>query len=196
MTISTRFLKASASVATLAFAAGCATTGLPQYRSVDAGTRTANTEVTPTGVRVNPDSTPVRINYDACSALKKEIKAMTSGNATTRAINQGTGAVAAGARKGSKNIGEVIVGAAAGIGVSIAGDQAVRAINSPRIAALEADCNQQKVSERFTKDYSRWQKEFQSCVTKNSRGTKNVIPDPQAVAALCRDFVRPVANPE
>lgn len=196
MTVSTRFLKASASIVTLAFAAGCATTGLPQYRSVDAGTRTANTDVTPVGIRVNQDGTPVRINYDACRALQKEIQAMTSGNATTRAINQGTGAVAAGVRKGSKSIGEVIAGAAAGIGVSIAGDQAVRAINGPRIAVLEADCNQQKVSTDFAKDQSRWQKEFQSCVSKESRGTRdNPGADPQTAGAICRQVVRPVAQP-
>lgn len=195
MTVSTRFLKASASITALALAAGCATTGLPNYGSVEAGERTADAEATPAGVRVHADGTPVRINYNACQALQKEMNAMTSGNATTRAINQGTGAIAGSARKGGNNIGNVIAGAVAGIGVSIAGDQAVRAANGPRVAKLEADCNQQKISTAYEKDLSRWQSEFKTCVAKNSASTKGVVPDPQAAAALCRDLVRPVAKP-
>lgn len=126
--------------------------GLPSYGSVDAGTRTQNTQVSPNGVRYHADGSPVRVHYNACQMLQREINNTASGNATQRTINQGVGAVSGAVIRGNNNVMNTIIGAISGIGIGIAGDQAARAVNSPRIAALEADCNQQRVSEEYERN--------------------------------------------
>ncbi|MCM2343497.1 MAG: hypothetical protein NDJ24_02960 [Alphaproteobacteria bacterium] len=183
MDITKRFLAVTALVGSAALT-GCASTGgmgLPEYRSVDAGQRTANTQVSSSGIRYHADGAPVQVNYQACQALNREIRASTSGNATNRAINQGTGTIGAAARRGSKgNIGEVAIGAVLGVGVGILGDQATRAINGPRIETLEADCNQEKAYKTWEKDnkaaqaqwsreFNKWQGDMGKCVSGQTR---------------------------
>jgi hypothetical protein len=179
MNCSKKFLAATA-LAGAALLQGCATTGLPEYRSVDAGTRTQNTQTDPAGVRYHQTGEPVAVNYRACQALNTEIRAATSGNATNRAINQGTGAVGASINRGAKNIGDTIIGAIGGVVVGLAGDQATRAINTPRIRQLEADCNQEnaynawqktnQVNQRaYQQDLRQWQNNMTQCTRQEAR---------------------------
>ncbi|QQG35279.1 MAG: hypothetical protein HYS17_06865 [Micavibrio aeruginosavorus] len=201
MNIAKRFLAASA-LAGSALLTGCASTGsmgLPDYRSVDAGERTANTEVSATGIRYNVDGSPVRVNYQACQALTREINNTNSGNATQRAINQGTGTIGSAVRRGSKgNVGEVALGAVLGVGVGILGDQATRAINSPRIKTLEADCNQQRAFEQWDKDnkaaqaqfsreFNNWQRDMGKCVA----GQTRIGETAQVARRSCETMVGP-----
>lgn len=160
---------------------GCASTGTPDYRSTEAGERVSNTRVTEYGVRRYPDGRPVEVNYKACGALDKEIKAMTSGNATTRAINQGTGSVSTAIRRGGKgDLGQVLAGAAGGILVGIGGDQLNRVVNSPRIQKLEADCSQEKA-------FKEWQQGERAAAKEEKRQD---AADAKAVTACVREEVK------
>ena len=184
MNCSKRFMAATA-IAGATLLQGCATTmGLPEYRSVDAGTRTQNTQADPTGIRYHQTGEPVAVNYRACQALTREINNTNSGNATNRSINQAAGAVGASIRRGAKT-GDTLIGALGGIGVSMLGDQATRAINTPRIRQLEADCNQEnaykdwqnanKVNERaYQQESRRLQPDITQCTRQEIR--KGVEP--------------------
>lgn len=201
MDIAKRFLAATALVGAAALT-GCASTGgmgLPEYRSVDAGQRTENTQVAGNGIRYHADGSPVRVNYQACQALNREIRATSSGNATNRAINQGTGAVGSAVRRGSKgNVGEVAIGAVLGVGVGILGDQATRAINGPRIETLEADCNQEQAYKawekdnkaaqaQFSREFNNWQRDMGKCVA----GQTRIGETAQVARRSCETMVGP-----
>lgn len=155
MSLSARFLKASASIAALALAAGCATTNpLPEYRSVDAGTRTAGTPTDTQGVRYYPNGEPVSVHYNACRDLKTATRNVNNNRTVERSIDQGARNVgrAAGSTRGRTSIGDVVTGAVAGVGAAIAGQQINNALKTPQIAQLEADCNQQQVREAWEKE--------------------------------------------
>lgn len=184
MNVTQRLLTATTLAATF-LTAGCASmggAGLPDYNSTDAGTRTAanQTYVGPNGIRFYQDGTPVAVNYKACQMLNREVRAGTSGNSTNRAINAGVGAVSTAVVKKKGNVGDAIAGALGGVLVGIAGDQASRAINEPRVENLEADCNQEKYynewkkeaaaeQKQFTRDFNTWNRSVTTCVTRESR---------------------------
>lgn len=154
MSLSTRFLKASASIAALALAAGCATTNpLPEYRSVDAGTRTAGTPTDKQGVRYYPNGEPVAVNYNACRDLNTATRNVNNNRTVERSIDQGSRTVgrAAGTQRGRDNISSIITGAVAGVGAAIAGEKINNALKTPQIAQLEADCNQQEARDAWEK---------------------------------------------
>ncbi len=203
MALSSRFLKASASMAALALAAGCATTNpLPEYRSVDAGTRTAGTPTDTQGVRYYPNGEPVDVQYNACRDLKTATRNVNNNRTVERSIDQGSRNIgrSAGTQRGRNNIGDVITGAVAGVGAAIAGQQINNAIKTPQIARLEADCNQQEAREAWEKaqkaaarnagraglDNARAEDKLISDCVKSE--TRNGVPYTQALPA-CRATV-------
>lgn len=152
MNITQKFLTATALGVALTGCSSMGGMGLPQYGSIDAGTRMQNTQVSPSGIRYHGDGTPVRVHYNACQMLDREIRNTSSSNATQRAINQGTGSVAGAISRRNGSAKDAILGALGGVAVGIVGDQAARAVNSPRIASLEADCNQQRAAEQHERN--------------------------------------------
>lgn len=151
MALATRFLKATTSAVVLAAAAGCATTGLPEYRSVDAGTRTAGTPTDTQGVRYYPNGEPVAVHYNACRDLQTAARQMNNNRAVESSVNQASRRIGNSAGNRRNNLGDVITGAVAGVGAAIAGDQVNKAIRTPQIQQLEADCNQQRAREDWSR---------------------------------------------
>lgn len=147
--------KNSASAVTLALAAafttGCASTALPTYNSVDAGTRTANTAVTPEGIRYHANGAPVQVHYNACRDLNQATRQLNNNRTVQRSIDNATRTAGRQLSNTRKNfdLGDVLRGAGATIGAAIAGNEANKAIQSPHIKRLEADCNQQRAYETW-----------------------------------------------
>lgn len=200
MSLSTRFLKASTSIAALALVAGCATTSpLPEYRSTDAGTRTAGTPTDTQGIRYYPNGEPVSVHYNACRDLQTATRNVNNNRTVERSIDQGARNVgrSAGTQRGRNNIGDTITGAIAGVGAAIAGQQINNVLKSPQIAQMEADCNQQRVRQAWEKEekaaarangradasYARaTEKQINDCVRSE---TRRGVPYPEALPA-CR----------
>ena len=187
MALTQRFLTvASSSVAALALSGCLATTGgntaLPEYRSVDAGTRTAGTPTDTQGARYYPNGEPVGINYNACRDLQTATRNVNNNRTVERSIDQGARNVgrAANTQRGRSNIGDIITGAAAGVGAAIAGQQINNALKTPQIARLEADCQQQKVRQA-------WEAEQKAAARSAGRAGAN---DARAADKLINDCVR------
>ncbi|HEY0901476.1 MAG TPA: hypothetical protein VGD95_05075 [Micavibrio sp.] len=152
MSITTRFLKATTSAAVLAAAAGCATTtGLPEYRSVDAGTRTFGTPVDTQGVRSYQNGAPVAVHYNACRDLQTATRQVNNNRSVERSIDQASRKIGSAAGNRRSNLGSIISGSIAGVGAAIAGNEANKALKTPQISQLEADCNQQRAYEAWVK---------------------------------------------
>lgn len=180
MALSARFLKASASMAALALAAGCATTNpLPEYRSVDAGTRTAGTPTDTQGVRYYPNGEPVSVHYNACRDLQAAARNANNDRTVERSIDQGARNVgrAAGNTRGRNNIGDVITGAVAGVGAAIFGQQVNNALKTPQIAQLEADCNQQQARQAWEKEQRDAARGAGRAQTNDTRAAERMIAD-------------------
>ncbi len=180
MAVSSFFLKASTSVAAVALAAGCATTNpLPEYRSVDAGTRTAGTPTDTQGVRYYPNGEPVAINYNACRDLQTATRSVNNNRTVERSIDQGSRNVgrAAGSTRGRNNIGDTITGAIAGVSAAIAGQQINNALKTPQIARLEADCQQQEARDAWEKAQKAAARGAGRAQTNDARAAEKMIAD-------------------
>ncbi|WP_435641889.1 hypothetical protein [Micavibrio aeruginosavorus] len=166
---------------------GCATNpygGLPQYGSTQAPERMQNTQVAPNGVRVDPYGAPVRVHYNACSALNQAIRNTQPSNGTNRAITSSVGMAAGAIRSGRSNrIGDIAMGGLVGIVGSMVGDRANQAINQPRVNQLEADCNQQRAFEDWNRVNRQHQQIQMQQMRRNGGGYNNHYQNAQPYPA-------------
>ena len=151
MSLTLRFLKATASAAVLAVAAGCATTGLPEYNSKDANTRTSGTPTDTQGVRYHQNGAPVSVHYNACRDLQAATRQVTANRNVEQSVTQASRRIGNAAGNRRTNISDVVGGAIAGVGAAIVGGEVNKALRTPQITQLEADCNQQRAFEAWQK---------------------------------------------